>query len=183
MLRFLYLFLLSDPVTAQQVYSGAASETAFIGKESPGPQAYDQHGSGMGRQVSVMLCLVTCLLDGALPFDFPIEGCTAFGMLSSGDIRAPGAVVACLLQVLTVFHQLTGDLPWHLVAFHAEVLWGLRHSISNEMAAPVTVCLSNPLKGALPFVACMLPCDPMRVPWGMPWGSTWLPCGTAHPET
>ncbi len=104
-------------------------------------------------------------------------------MLPSGDIRAPGAVVACLLQVLTVFHQLTGDLPWHLVAFHAEVLWGLRHSISNEMAAPVTVCLSNPLKGALPFVACMLPCDPMRVPWGMPWGSTWLPCGTAHPET
>ncbi|DBB08674.1 TPA: hypothetical protein ACH3X3_008210 [Trebouxia sp. C0006] len=35
---------------SEKVYSGAASETAFIGKESPGPQAYDQHGSGMGRQ-------------------------------------------------------------------------------------------------------------------------------------
>ena len=35
-----------------QVYSGAASETAFIGKESPGPMAYDQHRAGIGRQVS-----------------------------------------------------------------------------------------------------------------------------------
>ncbi|KAA6417619.1 MAG: hypothetical protein FRX49_12411 [Trebouxia sp. A1-2] len=35
---------------SEKVYSGAASRTAFIGKESPGPQAYDQHGSGMGRQ-------------------------------------------------------------------------------------------------------------------------------------
>ena len=36
-----------------QVYSGAASEAAFIGKESPGPMAYDQHRSGIGRQVGV----------------------------------------------------------------------------------------------------------------------------------
>lgn len=35
-----------------QVYSGAASETAFIGKESPGPMAYDPHPAGIGRQVS-----------------------------------------------------------------------------------------------------------------------------------
>ena len=72
---FLFFYVL---LSALQVYSGAASETAFIGKESPGPQAYDQHGSGMGRQVSLILCLSTLPLDGALPFDFPIEGCTAF---------------------------------------------------------------------------------------------------------
>lgn len=35
---------------SDKVYSGLASEAAFIGKESPGPQAYDQHGSAMGRQ-------------------------------------------------------------------------------------------------------------------------------------
>ena len=63
---FFYLFL-----CGLQVYSGAASETAFIGKESPGPQAYDQHGSGMGRQVSFTLCLCD-LLTGR---------CTAFCLL------------------------------------------------------------------------------------------------------
>ena len=43
---------------ALQVYSGLASEAAFIGKESPGPQAYNQHGSAMGRQVSPLaVCL------------------------------------------------------------------------------------------------------------------------------
>ena len=49
-----------------QVYSGAASEAAFIGKESPGPQAYDQHRSGLGRQVGVSTLqemLMNTLLD------------------------------------------------------------------------------------------------------------------------
>ena len=48
-------------LNGMQVYSGLASEAAFIGKESPGPQAYDQHRSAMGRQVSLSCaaCLMT----------------------------------------------------------------------------------------------------------------------------
>ena len=38
-----------------QVYSGTALETAFIGKESPGPMGYDQHCSGIGRQVGTIV--------------------------------------------------------------------------------------------------------------------------------
>ncbi|KAL3155295.1 hypothetical protein ABBQ32_013077 [Trebouxia sp. C0010 RCD-2024] len=43
-------FPLAPRNQADKVYSGAASETAFLGKESPGPMAYDQHHSGIGRQ-------------------------------------------------------------------------------------------------------------------------------------
>ena len=52
-----------------QVYSGAASETAFIGKESPGPMAYDQHRSGIGRQVSTPAPLCCAALRSAWPED------------------------------------------------------------------------------------------------------------------
>ena len=49
-----------------QIYSGAASETAFVGKESPGPMAYDQHRSGIGRQVSTP-ALVCCTVLSPVP--------------------------------------------------------------------------------------------------------------------
>ncbi len=44
--------VLSDagPASCPQVYSGILSEQAFVGKESPGPQAYGAR-STLGRQV------------------------------------------------------------------------------------------------------------------------------------
>ena len=63
-----------------QVYSGVASESAFIGKESPGPMAYDQHCSGLGRQVScITLSKSSCRLKDS-------ASCTVLARLLKIDV-------------------------------------------------------------------------------------------------